>query len=381
MKIQKPKFFLKIFLTISFAGFFSVQNVWSAPSITGISGTVSNGQNLIISGSQFGNSATVMFWDNFESQTPDVHIKGAHPLEGPTYGTILVNGGSDNGLTFSNLEAYSGSKAAKVDWQAAGDRAIGFGSYVNNFDKVYISYWRYMNYTGALPAATNHKQWYLFGNKAGSTPQGVSFIPQANQTWGISNNNGSIPKTGTWSYQNGIGAKIWSGTINTWNRWEYWITLNTNPTCVMGSTCDGKRYEWIDSQLNFSDDKYYWQNNGGLYNAFFLGYMHGSSDGIPDAGQAYFDDLYVASSPARLELCDSSTWSTRSHCEVQLSTSWAGDGTSIGFTLNQGAFNYGDNAYLYVIDENGNPSEGYPITFASSSDTTAPATPSGLSVQ
>ena len=99
---------------------------------------------------------------------------------------------------------------------------------------------------------------------------------------------------------------------------------------------------------------------------------------LPASDYYGYDDVYVSFTQARVELCDSATWSTRTHCELQIPVTWTDTGSSI--YLNQGSFASGSTAYLYVVDKNGVPSAGYPITFATQADTTSPAAPTGLAV-
>lgn len=102
-------------------------------------------------------------------------------------------------------------------------------------------------------------------------------------------------------------------------------------------------------------------------------------DGYVDF-KVYMDDIYVDTTRSRVEICDSALWSARNHCEIQIPQNTWND-SQIQIKLNKGTFTNSSSAYLYIIDENGNPSAGYPITFASQTDFTAPAAPSGLSVQ
>jgi len=56
-------------------------------------------------------------------------------------------------------------------------------------------------------------------------------------------------------------------------------------------------------------------------------------------------------------------------------TTWSD--SSIYITVNQGSFKNGDNAFLFVVDKDGNVSSGYPITIASNAP---PSPPSSLKI-
>lgn len=358
----------------------------STPSVLETSGTLENGSTVDISGAGFGNmNGSMITWDDFESQLAGSPIMSASPKVGPTYHTYSNNIlGNSTGISFSADRGHSGNESAKIDWTAAGSRNASFGwGGQGPYSSLYISYWRYMNYPNQiLPTTTNHKQFYIFGTESGPTPQAISYVPAGGQAWGISNNNGAIPTAGGFQYVNGVNygiAKDWIHTINTWNRWEYWIKLNTTLTCTMGTDCDGQRTEWIDAQQYFADLKYQWTNNAGRYQEFNLGTMHGQS-GSPDVGQAYFDDLYIATTQARVEIGDAATWNTCNHREIQIPVSWTD--SLIQIKINQGTFPLNIPVYLYVVDSNGNVNaNGYQLSLIDSSNMTAPAAPNGLFVQ
>jgi len=85
----------------------------------------------------------------------------------------------------------------------------------------------------------------------------------------------------------------------------------------------------------------------------------------------YYDDVFVQTATwARIEIGDNSSWNDCAHREIQIPTAWSDD--SITITVNQGSFQDGETAYLFVVDENGTVSEGYPITFCLETSATHP---------
>ncbi|MCI5120929.1 MAG: hypothetical protein D3908_07045, partial [Candidatus Electrothrix sp. AUS4] len=91
-------------------------------------------------------------------------------------------------------------------------------------------------------------------------------------------------------------------------------------------------------------------------------YTNDSFSPTPEA-ERWWDEIYIDTTQARVELCDSPQWSSRSHCEIQIPSDWSD--SSITFTINQGSFLETDTAYLYVIDAEGNVSndgQGVAIT-------------------
>ena len=82
----------------------------------------------------------------------------------------------------------------------------------------------------------------------------------------------------------------------------------------------------------------------------------------PDEGYDYFDfdDVYIDYSLARVELGNSPEWKDCTHREIQIPVSWSDD--SIGVVVNQGGFADGEGAWLFVVTEDGEVSDGYAIT-------------------
>lgn len=95
--------------------------------------------------------------------------------------------------------------------------------------------------------------------------------------------------------------------------------------------------------------------------------------------KVFLDSLYIDNSFARVEIGDNAVYANSSHREIQPTTSWTDSGAVIN--VNQGTFPNGSSKYLFVVDESGNASAGYPISFAAQSDSAAPSAPSGLMVQ
>lgn len=97
-------------------------------------------------------------------------------------------------------------------------------------------------------------------------------------------------------------------------------------------------------------------------------------------GSYNYDDIFLDFTQARVEICNGSTWATRGICEIQIPKIW--NASSISFLMNQGAMVPASNKYLYVVNSTGSVnSSGYLITIGEGeTDIIAPGAPSGLSV-
>ena len=114
---------------------------------------------------------------------------------------------------------------------------------------------------------------------------------------------------------------------------------------------------------------------------YFNNIRFGGNYGFDDSGVVqyrYYGDFYIDNSFSRVLLGNDPDFNSCTHLELQTPTVW--NNGRITFTTNQGSFQNGDMAYLFVVDENGEASAGYSITIGGESDATTPASPSGLSV-
>jgi hypothetical protein len=133
-----------------------------------------------------------------------------------------------------------------------------------------------------------------------------------------------------------------------------------------GSGSTGQCKWWFDGTLIF-DHSDLTTGNYSRY-PFVVGWYMSSGNGD---GIIHIDDLYADDTWARVELCEGSTWANKGQCEIQPISSF---GTTTEITFNQGAFDSEETAYLYFVDDSGDPSAGYEIEIGSSgsADTTAP---------
>ena len=93
----------------------------------------------------------------------------------------------------------------------------------------------------------------------------------------------------------------------------------------------------------------------------FQNYWGNVSAGPGTNEAIYIDDPYIQlGSRARVEIGDEPVWANCTHREIQPALTWSD--TGITGTFNRGSFNNGDTVYFFVIDEDGIPSDGYPVT-------------------
>jgi hypothetical protein len=91
----------------------------------------------------------------------------------------------------------------------------------------------------------------------------------------------------------------------------------------------------------------------------YIGNRSNSTPTMDEDIDIWWDDIYVNDTWQRVELCNAA----KDHCEIQVPSSWSD--TSITATVNAGAFETGDTAYLYVYDLDGDASAAYTVTIDS----------------
>lgn len=337
-----------IFIASAIAlGIFSVPAL-AAPQINTIQQGNMETHEMVVSGTNFDSfDGTIVSWDDFEQQPKSSSIYGLKPIAGTTWTTLYDYKGT--GLIIDTARSISGNKSVLVDWSKDKTDPRGFGfAGQGPFSKLYITYWRYM--TGDFVAATsNHKQFYLYGNKNG-LPQGLSLIPGGDSTWGFHPNFDTGAITALNVNPNNYNSKTWTwqNTSNKFQRWEYYIELN-NPYTVANGTIK----VWLDGELGINNTAYRARNVDGQFVDFRLGHM---THGFESSAKAWFDDVYISTTQARIEICNANVYERCTIKQLQYVDPANWSNTKISFKLRNLSELKEHSAFLYIVDKNGVPS-------------------------
>lgn len=347
-------FFLSIF-------FVSIAN--AAPTVTGVSGTVTDDQSITISGADFGSTGpNVVLFDDFEGGTngEDIDIGSGSAKYGQWN---AVDGGGST--YYSNDAKVSGSLSFSSNFSGSQYNWLEALLPANTTD-IFISWWLYLPATDEFPGetaedlpyysppdGTNWKQMWIQGSDTGDDDLVVPTRLGASD-WVI-NRNESDP-----NYTNYTTVDFTKGT---WKNLMVWIKG--------GKDSDGelKFYDLTSSGLVQRE------NVTGVTLLKATGYfervrVNGWGRSEPDCITS-FDDVYIATganAQARVQIGNNSTYSNCTNLATLTPTSWAT--TSITATINQGSFADGD-AYLFVVDADGVVSDGELITIGDSSTATS----------
>lgn len=350
---------------------FSVQ---AAPEISKINGSVNDGNSITISGNGFGEKSTAspIKWDNFDNGNDGSVIFGWTNLTGtpvnPTYSDDNLRTGK--GLNYKvRLGNSSGSANNRIE-QSFFDA-----------NKMFLSFWiRYYGGASTDLIGWQTKLWRLRNESAGILLSKCIQYKTDDSGTPYFNLGDEVPVVSKYGF-----VKYPT---------QSWILLEAELQLSDPNVANGIIKEW-NSTISGPITKVHDSSNTVLritpegWNEFILGeYMTtpidagglGGTNFLNTYTEIYYDDVYLDRTWQRVVLGDNANYDSCTKREIQIPSAWS-DG-EITATINQGSFQNGDMAHLFVVDENGeaNPT-GYSLTFGSDTgETTAPAVPDGLSV-
>lgn len=332
-----------------------------APAVTGITGAISDGTSITISGSGFGTNSSSPEWlaPNIEAGTVGSNFAKTN-WDMASYGWSPVLYGSSS--------PHSGAKDLQVavtpssNWN--GEFAYHLPTPVGPGGRLYVSWW--VRYSGGT-----NGQWKMLRLSGNDTivdgSQEMVFF-----NW-LTNGPQLVLDPGT-----GNDQTFWPSSIyypkadNNWYRMEVYVEASSAGSS--NGTARVTRYDGSSANTySVGSLKTHTSSSNTYSNVIFQNYI---GNGITGTVNIAFDDIYIQNSQARVELCDSSTWSGRKQCEIQIQSAWS-DG-SITAKLNLGKVLSSTARFLYVVDASGNVNaNGY--TLASSG--IPPSPPNSLQVQ
>ena len=335
-------------------------------TISNTTGTFTNSQTVTITGSNFGTKspAKPLVWADFEDGTVNPTNLGRITSWDRNNMSITTSGQDVNstyslrGMPCDPIAAPSCSGVSTNGLYGNASVAIYNGTNSVNATSVYVFMKRkyddanwWINQTSQTYPA-NYKYFRLWTNPLGVTP----VYPDSVFVFGAGDSVPTFNFITEFSIPNCSGVTTQRNTVNPgppatqiWNREEYQVYRNygactanlwINGTLLQnfsglytsgGSNCDYSPYTDTWAAISLEN---YWTNTPPPQSAF-----------------VYYDDIYIDDSWAKVMIGNQSTFTASTHSEIQIPSAWTS--TSITITVHQGSLNTG-NAYLYVIDSNGN---------------------------
>jgi hypothetical protein len=347
-----------VLFMLSMAIFMSSGDICAAPAISGVSGTLMHGSAVTISGGGFGvkSHAAPLKWDNFENGTLGSNVESTgywtnyggsgdikftdsrlrHPLS--TRSVV-------DKMTYSWPNTTPNSNFYRLDvWPYAGKKYFTGYLYVDLVNLVTPGEWQ-AKLIHVL-SGTEHADWPVLALQSWWTESGQV------------GNNGNYFE---FAYTGGEWYSAW----NDWVRAGEWVRFEVEWQDSSSYTAtDGfarfTAYHPNESVVSSTRTGTTMAADGKTITTPHFGYLL-VNEQYGHEVDTYWDDIYMDDTWARVELCAGSTWVGRSNCEIQVPSAWSPDSITIDATL--GALANDSNAYLYIVDANGNAnSNGYPVT-------------------
>jgi hypothetical protein len=382
VKNEDPKFKI-IFLAVILFGFLGLAGrSEAAPSISSVSGNISDGQDITVSGSSFGNNGPdIVIFDDFEKGTNGSGISTATGLAQIGNWTK----GNTSGLTtYSNEWAHSGTQCMKNNWDTPlAEPGNQVGLQWGLATEVFYSFWTTVpsgknvpgdQTSGGSPLAPNWKLTWMWGGQFGSA-HADEYISNTVLSENL--------QYGYWFTYNNPQGRVGSYEIKNhmtkgeWSRYDLYQKGGITDGILQGVETDAAhgRVVIVNKKNVYTlEDGYGWDTMT----------MPGYGRGKTANGVTVYDDVYLAIGPgarARVEIGNAPIYDNCNNLAIITPTSWSD--TFITATVRQGSFTNSQTAYLYAVDANGNVNaNGYQVTIGGGTptDTTPPAAPTGLSV-
>lgn len=365
------------------------QSQTDAQTITGVSGTITDGSTVTVTGSSFGThtdfggSAPFLnaAWTQFTTALDGGNLARSNQVTTAVQWSLQTAG---------NRGEPGGRFARKRNDQLAAEPRLGALSHVanNSGSRFYTSFWFKTAAANVMTGGKVYRQYFNGFDVFFSS--GSALSDEQGDLTGYSNH--------------GSATTIYGSTRGVafdpvqWRRVEFLVCLN-GCASTFGSDdyvearINGVRYNrrgsglpsnHMDVEGSMSNERENWVSApSGAANGHTIDIGMMINNDAEDAGNPLlsyydFDDVFINYGFQRLLLSTASTCATISQAEIQPATAWAPG--SISFNVNRGAFAPNASLYLYVFNENNTcNTNGYPVQLGGSGTTTL-TTPQNLRI-
>lgn len=343
------------------------------PSITGMSGTFINGNTITINGSGFGvkSPAPPLVWEKCEGHTNQSLVTTNSENNPPATGAWAYHSPENLGeyqfAVWSSTWSHSGSGSISNERSIGrtGRMAFIYPWGVTPTTRIYMTQWTKTSDVGATSSGSTGGGGALKWNRINSSSHAggggrynelgehIFFFGSSgydNSQWSEGNMR-NMWKDGTLSPEQGFIYDTAGGM-----RMEAYVKISTpgGSDGVSWSSIIGSpyyplvTYTGIDRLAGET-----WLIDTPLFGV-------GVENQALGGQQKFFmDDLYADNTQARIEIGNNQSFWSCTHREIQIPVTWSS--TSITATVNTGSFMSGG-VWMFIVDENGVASVGYPIT-------------------
>ncbi len=341
---RKETFVLGIVLAFCLYG-----NAQATPIITNISGSFSSGGSAVIAGSSFGIKATAtpLKWDNFEAGTVGNRIGGKNAVIGGAWSDYSSGGVYP---VYNNGQLRANSTRSTYHAFTKSNYNCSLQEVHDNQAEWYFSFWYY---TTQPIDERQSKPWQMYGS---SNDEPMTYMGWGQQDVGDGNLRIGMMDAGYSDPNGGAAAnqRWWGGSVSTISTLRNkWVRLDVYLKQSTGGLTNGEFRAWVSNGTDVTTmDIYRYPTKTRSTSNYWRQLMLGEYYGERLASMSvWMDDVYIDNTQARVEICDKSTWVSRTHCEIQIPTAWSE--SSIAIKANTGSFTTLSGTYLYVVDMNG----------------------------
>jgi hypothetical protein len=329
-------------LTVSWASF-------AAPQITGTSGTVAHGQQLVINGSGFGSKspAKPFLWAPFDNSAQ------------PSSLGVVTSWVDLDDLAFAPGEGYAGTgglkaMSSKGTW-TAGAKSSGF-AWNDYGQKMYLFRRFKQNFS-----VTDSLNWKHFRVWAADYTLPDWYVQTGNGNVGVEGGN-DIP---LYPYEVIPGAiSAVRGTPNQWTTDEILVKAN-----LSAASYDGEFYHYVQGfglagkipYQSYAAKPFTIRMSDSQAPMVLVFPVHGvkANTTFPSDYRYWVDDIYLDNTWARVMVGNAPDFAKSTKLEIQIPAEWSSNRISIN--LNLQSYPAGQPRYLFVVDSNGGVSPGYAL--------------------
>ncbi len=311
------------------------------PSINDVAGAITQGGTLEINGSGFGTKSTAapLRYDDFEKgilgeRIPNNQDGGGWSTNSPNYPTY-----SDAVARYPGRQSALQSFGTYYGQSLSLDNRENSGTTIPPGTKeMYVTGWFWME-TGGAPS--RNVKIINMGTGAGWQTR-IDVYPSTSSGHLYAHGSTTCEDSSTYIHD-------WSAKPNNvmlpdkkWHRIETYLRIGAN----------GYRDVWVDG-VKIAEISGGFTGESCDIGYLLIGHYFATDTGTPKPwAKRYWDELYVDTTMARVEIGDAPIWEDCKHKEVQIPSAWSD--TSIMLTANLGSFQPGSPVYVYVVDADGN---------------------------
>jgi len=316
-------------------------------TVSSVSGSVSHGQSVTVSGSAFGSKTVAgpVVFDNIETGSFSGGWSNTESLD-------VVSESRHGNSTHSGHLDFQGSVGTNLGYFTGGSNSPSW--FVQYWFKLDANFdWGTGGYGSGDDNLANVKLFRMWSTGGTNENFVLATMGYAGGSLQYTAENVSDPR-----------GQAYFGDVDNWSKDTWHLFQFEYKDSGQGSN-DGVFRWWVDGTLFVEDTDLMTRESSSDYKRpLIVGFYDSWNDSNTDEDDWYIDDAYIDNTWSRVELGNSSVYGSCTHREIQIPTAWATN--EITVTVNQGSFAADDAAYLFVVDADGNVSDGYAVTIGAS---------------